>query len=60
MKQNISTLFPNCDPKMHNLTEICEVKRKRGRTKGCKYFKRCKRVTRKKYEKLLKKMSRRR
>ena len=41
--------FKNCNPKVNNLTKDCEIGK-------CSYYSRCKSITRKKYNKLKKKI----
>jgi hypothetical protein len=41
--------FMDCDPKTNNISKVCDLN-------GCSYYDRCKPITKKKYNKLTKKM----
>jgi hypothetical protein len=48
-KRNLKNQFMDCDPKIHNLSKICNLTK-------CSYYQRCKSITKKKYNKLSKKI----
>jgi hypothetical protein len=52
MNKTKKNILKNCNPKKNNLTYFCEVLP----TGKCEYYHQCKRITKKKYDKLKKKI----